>query len=150
MKTNSLEKGFSLVELMVALGILALGMAAVGLMLLSSFEASRHNRNVRNAESVLRYVAEEFSAGNPGVGSPATPLPAIGSAVVRGNNFITDTSDTNPGTYYCSWNSTAYKTSGLNQLDLTVGWGKSLNTTKPCNRDNPGQCPFVIRLTNFY
>ncbi len=70
MKTNHSEKGFSLIELMVALGIMVVGMAAVGVMLLSSFQEGRHNRNVRNADTVLRYFSEQFSAGKPWAGGP--------------------------------------------------------------------------------
>lgn len=151
MKTNCKEKGFSLVELMVALAILAVGMSAVGAMLLSSFQSDRHNRNVRRAETVLRYICEQFAGGNLGVtGATPTPYDTSGSCVVRGNSIITDTTDANPGTFYCSWTSSPYTTSNLNQLDLVIGWGATRSSSKPCNRANPDNCPYVIRMTNFY
>jgi prepilin-type N-terminal cleavage/methylation domain-containing protein len=150
MNTHCSEKGFSLVELMVALGIMLVGMSAVGVMLLSSFEGSRYNRNVRNAETVLRYFSEQFSAGNLGPGSPEASLPTTGTAVVRDGQVITDTADTKPGLFYCSWTSTPYGTSKLNQLDVVVGWGKSRGSALQCTRDTPDQCPFVLRMSNFY
>lgn len=150
MKRNSPEQGFSLIELMVALGILAVGMSAIGLMLLSSFQSDRENRNVRRADSVLRYICEQFSGGNLGVGTSPTPFLTEGSAVVRGNTMVTDLGDVAPGNYYCKWTSTPYSTSTLSQLDLVIGWGKTRDSTKPCNRDYPENCPFVMRMTNFY
>jgi prepilin-type N-terminal cleavage/methylation domain-containing protein len=151
MKRNDKEKGFSLVELLVALGILTVGMAAVGVMLLSSFQADRQNRTVRRAETLLRYFAEQFAAGVSKVTTPSTytPPPETGTAVIRADTIVYD-ADTNPGNYYCSWTSTAYSTSSLKRLDVVIGWGRSKSSSAPCNRDHVDQCPFVMRMTNFY
>jgi prepilin-type N-terminal cleavage/methylation domain-containing protein len=152
MKRYDKEKGFSLIELLVAVGILTVGMSAVGVMLLSSFQADRQNRTVRRAETLLRYFAEQFAAGTSKVTtgpSSFTAPPATGNAVIRGDTIVYD-ADTNPGNYYCSWTSTAYSTSSLNQLDVVIGWGRSKSSSAPCDRDHVDQCPFVMRMTNFY
>jgi hypothetical protein len=117
---------------------------------------------MRNADIILRRVAEAFAAGNP-ESLPPGPSPATGtgSAVIRGQanvttggqtvtglNFISG-SDTHPGGYYCTWNVSTYKTSlagAVNRIDIVVGWGNGPN----CSRDTPGLCPYHMQVTNYY
>ena len=152
MKRNRQDEGFSLLELLVAVGILAMGMSAVGVMLLSSFQADRYNRNVRSGEAFTRYFIERFTAGNLEeiTGDVNTKLDENGTAVIRGDKIITQ-ADTNPGTFYCSWTSEVYSLPGkLKRIDLVIGWGKSKSASFPCDRDHADQCPRVMRMTNVY
>lgn len=165
MAANRSNKGFSLIELMVALTILTVGMAAIGTMLISAFWHDRKNSEDRTAESILRRVAEGFAAGNPEALPLSSPPTGTGSAVVRGRTekvvnsqktydiaFITNVADVAPGNYYCSWTASVFKTTAagtVNRIDIVVGWGKP-QTGVPCDRSSPGTCPHRIRLTNYY
>ncbi|MBI5572123.1 MAG: prepilin-type N-terminal cleavage/methylation domain-containing protein [Desulfomonile tiedjei] len=176
MAAKSSEKGFSLVELMVALAVLAIGMSAIGTMLINAFWHDRHNTQVRNAEAILRRVAEGFVAGNPEnllpSITPLTPAPpwapgtpgATGNAVVRGQsektvssqkitglNFVSP-ADGNVGTYYCQWSIWTYKVSSagiVSRIDVVVGWGNSQGGA-PCDANSPGTCPRHLQLTNYF
>ena len=56
------EKGFSLVEVMVAMAILSIGMAGLGVMLTNSMSTDRFNREERYAEYLAVEKLEQLRA----------------------------------------------------------------------------------------
>jgi prepilin-type N-terminal cleavage/methylation domain-containing protein len=139
-------KGFTLVELMVALAILAIGMAGVGTMLVASYQSDRYNARIRRAEAISLKVFEKFKAGNPGATTWTDPcqakLQASGKAAYTSETCI-DTTKSN-GTFYVTWNSTP-QSSGLTLLDVTVAWGGT-----ECNLTDPSKCLHRIAMSSLY
>lgn len=142
------KKGFSLVELMVAIAILAVGMSAVGAALYASYGSSRENAARQHAESLISELCERFKAGNVGTSKTATDpcqriLDTSGKA-----GFLPADKCWNPdrvkGTYQCEWTSTS-TTTGYYQLDVTVYWGG-----QSCDRDNLSKCKRKLRMINYY
>lgn len=146
MKSDKIVKGFTLIELMVALALLAIGMAGVGTMLVASFQSDRYNAQMRRAESISLKLFEKFKSGNPGVTSWSDPCQAkldpSGKAAYTNETCI-DTTKTS-GTYYVTWTSVP-QSSGLTQLNVAVSWGG-----KSCSLSDPSKCLHCIRMTSLY
>ncbi len=162
MKLNS-RKGFSLIELMVAIGILSLGMAGVGSMLFQSFEVDRNNAKQRRAHIVSTQIAERLRGGNPPSKNPdgtgallrLPPTSAdYGNGIIIGSDLWWQDSAKTSGTYFCKW--TTYSPSGaiVHDWDLeglipesgslthiTVGWGYSGTGAGSCSRSTVETCP---------
>jgi prepilin-type N-terminal cleavage/methylation domain-containing protein len=138
------KKGFSLLELMVAIGILSVGMAGVGAMLFQSFQSDRYNTKEKRAHAAASQIAERFRAGNPKSDPGTLPneflkLPNQGNGLLVGraggmslfwqdtiattNTYWPDSTITDAqGTFFCSWST--YSPS-------TYGTGGSLSNTDP-------------------
>lgn len=142
-----LSKGFTLVELMVALAILTIGMAGVGTMLVASFQSDRYNARIRRAQVVSLKVFERFKAGNPGVSTSTDPclttLPPTGKAAYTNDTCINPDPSNTVGTYYVTWASTAH--SGLTQLDVAVYWGG-----QNCTYADPTKCLHNFAMSSLY
>ncbi len=141
-----LSRGFTLVELMVALAILTIGMAGVGTMLVASYQSDRFNARARRAEAISLKVFEKFKAGNPGQVSWTDPCQAkltpAGKAAYT-NEVCIDTTKTE-GTFYVTWTSTL-QASGLTQLDVTVWWGGT-----NCSLSDPTKCMRNFAMSSLY
>jgi prepilin-type N-terminal cleavage/methylation domain-containing protein len=138
--------GFSLVELMVALGILAVGTAAVGSMIYTSLQTDRFTMGSRRAQEVSSKIIEKIRAGNPGLGTGSScdllKLPSSGDAAYSGGDCVNPSQRV--GTYYASWTSQD-QTDGVKRLDVTVGWaGPDCSITAIQN------CRYKIRTTTYY
>jgi prepilin-type N-terminal cleavage/methylation domain-containing protein len=142
------HKGFSLVELMVAIAILAIAMSAVGAGLYASYESSRENVARQHAEALISDLCERFKAGNVGTSKTASdPCQRILATSGKAGLLPADNCwnpDRVKGTYYCEWTSTA-TTTGYYQLDVTVYWGG-----QSCDRDNLSKCKRKLRMINYY
>jgi prepilin-type N-terminal cleavage/methylation domain-containing protein len=150
------EKGFTLIELMVAIAILSIGMAAVGTMLYSSYAADRHNAGLRRAEALASQLCERFKAGNVGKTTDLNPcnekLPDSGKAVYvvyeDPQKKLWDCWDYNPattkGSYFSEW-STRTHPSGQRELDVTVHWD-GVN----CTYNSLSKCKRKLRMINYY
>jgi prepilin-type N-terminal cleavage/methylation domain-containing protein len=109
MKIFNSEKGFTIVETMVAIFILAVGTLGVASMLMMHFSSDRYAGHTRRAESLCMQKLEELKVQN----TMTTPLTSGSSA---------------DQTYVYKWDVSNYKwlSSGTNpqltQIDITVGW----------------------------
>ncbi len=135
MKVCSSDNGFTILETMVALAILAVGMAGVGLMLLASLTADQYGGRTRGAESLVLQQIENLRQQN----TTTTPL-ANGSAA-------------DPTlTFGYTWTVSNYQwldsgqNSGLKQLDVTVGWPIG----GVCTSATPGQCKNTFSVTTYF
>ncbi len=135
MKVCSSDKGFTILETMVALAILSVGMAGVGLMLLASLYADQYGGRTRTAESLVLQEIENLKQQN----TTTTPL--------------TNGSATDANAYFAyTWNVSNYKwldsgqNSGLKQLDVTVGWPLG----GACTSATPGQCTNSFSVTTYF
>lgn len=148
MQTENSRKGFSLIELMVAIAILTIGMAAVGAILFASYESSRYNASVRRAEVLMAQLCERFKAGNVGTTAATDPCQRkLGTSGSAGFNPALDqcwNPDRNDGSYFCQW-TTATHASGYRQLDATVYWGGT-----ECERTKLDKCKRKLRMINYY
>ncbi len=133
------EKGFSLVEAMVAFGILAIGMAGVATMLLMSMQSDQQTAEFRDGELVAMRVIEELKADASRENMDITH----GGGQWLSNNLYTQTSSLLG--YAFIWSlTTNYPFSGLDRLDMQVGWGG-----ENCTKDTFGQCKYKTRMINF-
>lgn len=149
MQAHTGERGFSLIEVMVALVILAVGMLGVGTMLVHSLESDRANIRTRNAELICQKILDEFKAMKPvgGWGSvtpedgtdkdwiwmpPANPV-QVDSPFVRrwriSDTYLPDG-----------------KIANVKQVNIIVGWPKS----GTCTKDDPSQCKRTFRMTTYF
>ncbi|MBI5251599.1 MAG: prepilin-type N-terminal cleavage/methylation domain-containing protein [Desulfomonile tiedjei] len=157
------EKGFSLIEVMVAIGILFFGMAGVGSMLFQSFQFDRNNAKQRRAQIAANQIAERFRGGNPPTREPngsgtAQRLPPtssdFGNGIIIGTDLWWQDATKTNGTYFCQW--TTYSPSGSlvhdwtvdgsvpesgSVTDITIGWGSG-----DCSRSSVNTCPRKFRM----
>jgi prepilin-type N-terminal cleavage/methylation domain-containing protein len=122
MKVCASEKGFTIVETMVAVAILAMGILGVGSMLVASMSADKVSARTRSAEAVGLQKVEDLKTQTSGLTN--------GSAA--------------DATYAYKWSVSNYQwldtkqNSGMKQLDVTVGWPVgglcTSNTPENCNR----------------
>jgi prepilin-type N-terminal cleavage/methylation domain-containing protein len=134
MKVFSSDKGFTLLETIVAIWILAVGTLGVASMLMIHFSSDGYAARTRRAESVGTQKLEELKAQN----TTTTPL-ANGSSADQ--------------TYVYKWDVTDYKwtdvgatKSGLRQLDVTVGWPVG----GLCTSSTPEGCKNRCAVTTFF
>jgi len=123
------DKGFSLVEAMVAFAILAIGMAGVATMLIMSMQSDQQSAELRDGEHVALRLIEELKADAVRSDMDISHLERTGS--ILGYPYI--------------WSLTSnYPYSGLDKLDITVGWGG-----ENCIPSAVDQCRYKTRIINF-
>lgn len=169
MKKAGSSKGFSLVELMVAIAILSIGMAAVGAVLYASYASSRFNAGARRAEAAASQLAERFKAGNVGETYATGKNPCkckltgtisgattTGTASFDTTNMDRDSDGAPDGhcwspdsslvkaSYFCTWSVTDHA-SGYKRLTATVYWEGN-----GCTRDTPEKCKRRLRILNYF
>jgi prepilin-type N-terminal cleavage/methylation domain-containing protein len=134
MKVFSSDKGFTIIETMVAIAILAVGTLGVASMLAMNFSSDKYASQTRRAESLGMQRLEELKVQNTRI------LPVV-------NGTAEDQ------TYVYSWNVSDYRwagpsprNSGLRQLDLTVGWPVG----GACRAVTPQSCKNKSTVTTFF
>ncbi len=132
------DKGFTIIETMVAIAILAVGMLAVGTMLNSAMYYDNYNSRTRRAESLALQQIETLKAQNTGVGGTPLPAGSTGSAA--------------DAVFAYQWSVSNYQwldllqNSGLMQLDVTVGWPVG----GACSSSTPGSCTNTFSVTTYF
>jgi Tfp pilus assembly protein PilV len=132
------QKGFSLLEAMVAFGILAIGMAGVATMLIMSMRSDQYSAELRDGEQVAMRVVEQLKAD---ASREDTDIARFGSWI--GSDLYTRTGSLLGYSYLMSL-TTNYPYSGLDRLDIQVGWGG-----ENCTKDTFGDCKYTTRVINF-
>ena len=130
MKVFRSEKGFTIIETMVAMFILAVGTLGVASMLMIHMTSDGHAARTRRAESLCIQKLEELKtqAGTLTSGSSADD------------------------TYAYKWDVSNYQwldnsqNSGLNQIDITVGWPVG----GPCTSSTPSNCKNILAVTTYF
>jgi prepilin-type N-terminal cleavage/methylation domain-containing protein len=130
MKVFSSDKGFTIIETMVAIAILAVGTLGVASMLVMNFSLDNYAVRTRRAESIGLQKLEDLKVQK---------------------TTLTSGSSTDQ-TYVCKWDVSKYKWSGpqgtnstLSQIDVIVGWpiGGS------CTASTPESCKNRCAMTTF-
>src|SRR5208283_2759322 len=114
------DKGFTIIETMVAIAILAVGTLGVASMLMIHFSSDGYAARTRRAESLCMQKLEELKAQK-------TTL-TNGSSADQSFVYKWDVSN-------YQWLDTSAN-SGLNQIDVTVGWPVG----GACTSSTPGNC----------
>jgi Tfp pilus assembly protein PilV len=129
------EKGFSLIESMVAFGILALGMMAVGAMITSSMQYDRQSMGKRDAVEAAMKKIEEIKSD-----ACDTDVTAVA------------TKSADQGQYHLNWvyytteeDGTTALPAQTYRLVATVGWGGGTN----CNSSTPQNCIYKTAVTSY-
>ncbi len=134
MKAWSSEKGFTIIETMVAIVILGVGMLAVGTMLLTSMSADKVSAQTKSAESVALQKIEDLK-------TQATSFP-----------LSTTTYSSADSIYAYKWIVSNYlwldtkQKSGLKQLDITLGWPVG----GLCSSTTPENCQRTFSVTTYF
>ncbi len=134
MKVCISNKGFTIIETMVALAILSLGILGVGTMLSHSLNADKLTAQTKNAEAVCLQKIEDLKAQTTSATNPLTS----GSAA-----------DAN---YAYKWTVSNYQwldtkqNSGSIQLDVTVGWPLGGS----CSSATAEQCDRRFSVTTYF
>lgn len=140
------QAGFNLVELMIALAILAVGMAGFGAMLAASYSSDRYNATMRRAESAGTKLIEKFRSGNGGSTAASDPcekpLPPSGKTAYTMERCIDVTKTA--GKFYLTW-TTTNDPSGVNILDVVVAWDGP-----QCTYGDPTKCARRVRMSTIY
>jgi len=133
------QRGFSLLEAMVAFGILAIGMAGVATMLIMSMRSDQYSAELRDGEQVAMRVIEQLKADASRENMDITH---------GGGGWVYSNLYTQTGSllgYSFIWSLTSnYPYSGLDRLDIQVGWGG-----ENCTKDTFGDCKYRTRVINF-
>jgi len=129
------QQGFSLIEVMVAFGILAIGMAGVAAMLLTSMQSDQYSIEMRDGDVVAMRQIEYLKSQ------------AADTAISSGVSSYLG--------YYYQWSLTTGTgigtdlPTGINQLAITVGWGGSKIDGCTCNALDILCCRFTSKIVNF-
>jgi prepilin-type N-terminal cleavage/methylation domain-containing protein len=126
------EKGFSLLEVIVAMLILSIGMLGVGTMILTSFNSDRYNQRVRSAEYMAVSKIEELRALSAAKIAQGTTLSEADSG--------TDESSDGPFVRLYTVSSPEADTPGVRRVTVVVGWPKGTG----CTQDKLSGCRFRL------
>jgi prepilin-type N-terminal cleavage/methylation domain-containing protein len=123
------EHGFSLIEVIVAVAILAVGMLGVATLLTTAMKSEKHSYQLRAGDSAALTDVEWLKAEL--VDMPLTtdllPKQAL------------------KGPYFFEWSVQPNQpTNGMYKVELTVKWGG-----EGCDKDNQGKCRNQTTLTNY-
>jgi len=124
------DKGFTIIETMVAIAILAVGTLGVASMLMIHFSSDGYAARTRRAESLCMQKLEELKAQK-------TTL-TNGSSADQSFVYKWDVSN-------YQWLDTSAN-SGLNQIDVTVGWPVG----GACTSSTPGNCTNKFAVTTYF
>jgi prepilin-type N-terminal cleavage/methylation domain-containing protein len=144
------EKGFTLIEAIVALFVLSVGMLGVGTMLKASMSSDRFSIESRNSDWVALEIIEELKGelANKNFDDLKNVTLTDPKFSEAGRN------DDSGGLWFERWGSyVGYRyrwrvddrqAGNLNMLKLNIsmGWG-------PCSGDNPQSCKYNAQITNF-
>ncbi len=135
MKVFTSDKGFTIIETMVAIAILAVGTLGVASMLMIHFSSDGYAARTRRAESLCLQKLEELKAQKILVTDPLTQRllcgPVICLQVGRVELQVVGHERTN---------------SGLRQLDVTVGWPLG----GACTSATPESCKNRFAVTTYF
>jgi prepilin-type N-terminal cleavage/methylation domain-containing protein len=134
MKVFSSDNGFTIIETMVAIAILAVGTLGVASMLMIHFSSDGYAARTRRAESLGMQKLEELKVQNTRI----TPLTS-GSSADQTYAYKWDVSD-------YKWSGPGGANSGLRQLDVTVGWPLG----GACTSSTPESCKNRCAVTTFF
>ena len=135
MKVFSSDKGFTILETMVAIAILAVGTLGVGSMLMISLDSGRIAAETRRAESIAMQRLEALKTTQ---------------GVLAGGNAEVE------GKYAFRWDVANYQwldtsqNSGLRQLDVTVGWPIDVVKYPACTAANPENCQYRFAVSTYF
>lgn len=135
MKICGSDKGFTIIETMVAIAILAVGTLGVGTMLHNAMFYDKYNGRTRRAESLVLQKIEDLKAQNTG---------PLGTPMISGS--------TADATFAYKWSVSNYQwldlktNSGLTQLDVTAGWPVG----GACSSSTPEQCTNTFSVTTYF
>ncbi len=124
------DKGFTIIETMVAIAILAVGTLGVASMLMIHFSSDGYAARTRRAESVCMQKLEELKAQKTTLTSGSTA----------------------DQTYAYKWDVSNYQwldtsaNSGLSQIDVTIGWPLG----GACTSSTPNQCTNKFAVTTYF
>lgn len=132
MGVSGSEKGFSLLEVIVAMLILSIGMLGVGTMILTSFNNDRYNQRARNAEYMAVSKIEEMR------GLSAAKI-AQGDKLSEADSGTDESSD---GPFVRMWSVLAPEADApeVRRVTVVVGWPKDSR----CTKEALGGCRFRL------
>jgi prepilin-type N-terminal cleavage/methylation domain-containing protein len=130
MKVFTSDNGFTIVETMVAIAILAVGTLGVASMLMVHFSSDGYAARTRRAESVCLQKVEALKAQKTALTS--------GSSADQSFAYKWDVSN-------YKWLDTN-QNSGLRQLDVTVGWPLG----GACTSSTPESCKNRFAVTTYF
>ncbi len=160
------EKGFSLVEAMIAVAILGLGMAGVGTLLHNAYSQSTRALSDRNMFQVASDIAEDIKSqlasttnwadveainlNNPK--PPANPIYLVdytSSGQAGGHNFTERWGRTRR--FVFRWVVSDGHVSGALRLGVTVAWDDNMSTESPITQspDSPNYWKHKSRTTSY-
>ncbi len=120
------QKGFSLIEIMVAFAILGVGMLGVGTMLVTSMQQDEYTSKMQFTDKYAMDLLEELRADS-----------------VEG--ALSNTQGVYKSIYnYRVWVTANEPTSGIDRVDVWIGWDGSA-----CNQANPLDCKYKTKMTNY-
>ncbi len=119
------QRGFSLVEVIVAIGVLAIGMLGVTALFQTAMQSQKHSFMTRTGGAVACKEVEWLKAQ------------AVDAALANSNGSSTQY-------YYVRNITTNDPVNQIDRVDITVGWGGD-----DCDKDHIDKCKRKTTITNF-
>jgi len=111
--------GFTLIEVMIAIGILAFGLLALTTMQIKAMHGGNRGRHASNAAAIAENKMEQLQQ------DPWASIPATGGFVAdpaAQNNVLLDGASSNERTYNVSYQITDLVATYTRAIDVTVSW----------------------------
>jgi prepilin-type N-terminal cleavage/methylation domain-containing protein len=111
--------GFTLIEVMIAIGILAFGLLALTTMQIKAMHGGNRGRHASNAAAIAENKMEQLQQ------NPWASIPDTGGFVVdpsAQNNVQLDGASSNERTYNVSYQITDIEATFTRAIDVTVSW----------------------------
>jgi prepilin-type N-terminal cleavage/methylation domain-containing protein len=119
------DAGFGLIEVVMAISILAITMTSVGWLIISSLAVSNQAKQRATASGLIEQVDALFQTNIPGMNctNAATYVTGAGSGTATRNGAVSITGDNNVSTSsYTVSSSSSPPSGGLLPITITVSW----------------------------
>lgn len=138
-RRNRDREGFTLLETVIALGVLAFGLLTLAVMQLAAMKGHRHGRHTSDAMAIAQTKMEEFQSMDFADADLAVTAPGWSAAETRQTDVDSPNGVQTEQAYELDWRVADHVANWTKDIDVRVQWDEP---------DNPGR--IVVISTRLY